>query len=85
MRTPLLILLAAPLLALEYAHKPADPQPSGWPLTAEEKAFIAKPEFERRPGREVNQHLPQLWPAVPTAGSCQLYGNTQEAQTILAL
>ena len=68
MRTPLLILLAAPLLALEYAHKPADPQPSGWPLTAEEKAFIAKPEFERRPGREINQHLPQLWPAVPSAG-----------------
>ena len=78
MRTPLLILLAAPLLALEYAHKPADPQPSGWPLTAEEKAFIAKPEFERRPGREVNQHLPQLWPAVPTAGS---WGGTSWVDT----
>jgi beta-glucosidase len=62
------LLLAAPLLALEYAHKPADPQPTGWPLTAEEKAFIAKPEFERRPGREVNKHLPHLWPAVPSAG-----------------
>ena len=68
MRTPLLILIATPLLALEYAHKPADPQPTGWPLTAEETAFIAKPEFERRPGREINQHLPQLWPAVPSAG-----------------
>ena len=56
------------MLALEYAHKPADPQPTGWPLTAEESAFIAKPEFERRPGREINQHLPQLWPAVPSAG-----------------
>ena len=64
----LLVFLAAPLLALEYAHKPADPQPTGWPLTAEEKAFIAKPEFERRPGREVNKHLPHLWPAVPSAG-----------------
>ena len=62
------LMLAAPLLALEYAHKPADPQPTGWPLTAEEKAFIAKPEFERRPGREVNKHLPHLWPAVPSAG-----------------
>lgn len=62
------LLLCSALPALEYAHKPADPQPSGWPLTAEEKAFIAKPEFERRPGREVNQHLPQLWPVVPTAG-----------------
>jgi platelet-activating factor acetylhydrolase IB subunit beta/gamma len=62
------LLLCSALPALEYAHKPADPQPSGWPLTAEEKAFIAKPEFERRPGREVNQHLPQLWPVVPSAG-----------------
>ena len=69
MRTPLLILLAAPLLALEYAHKPADPQPSGWPLTAEERAYVTgKAEFDRRPGRESNQHLPQLWPVVPTAG-----------------
>ena len=62
------LLLSAALPALEYAHKPADPQPTGWPLTAEEKAFIAKPEFERRPGREINQHLPHLWPVVPTAG-----------------
>ncbi len=56
------------LLAIEYAHRPADPQPTGWPLTAEERAFIAKPEFERRPGREINKHLPELWPAVPSAG-----------------
>ena len=45
MRRALCLLVAAPLLALEYAHKPADPQLTGWPLTAEEKAFIAKPEF----------------------------------------
>jgi len=69
MRNILPLILAAPLLALEYAHKPADPQPTGWPLTAEESAFIAKPEFERRPGREINKHLPQLWPAVPSAGT----------------
>lgn len=62
-------LLAVSVPALEYAHKPADPQPTGWPLTAKEKAFIAKPEFERRPGREINQHLPHLWPAVPSAGT----------------
>jgi beta-glucosidase len=74
----LLILLAAPLLALEYAHKPADPQPTGWPLTAEEKAFIARPEFERRPGREVNKNLPHLWPAVPSAGS---WGGTSWVDT----
>ncbi len=74
----LCLLLVAPLLALEYAHKPADPQPTGWPLTAEESAFIAKPEFERRPGREVNKHLPHLWPAVPSAGS---WGDTSWVDT----
>jgi lysophospholipase L1-like esterase len=68
MRNLLALLAITPLLALEYAHKPADPQPTGWPLTAEEAAFIAKPEFERRPGREINKHLPELWPAVPSAG-----------------
>ena len=77
MRT-LLLILAAPLVALEYAHKPADPQPTGWPLTAEETAFIAKPEYERRPGRENNQHLPQLWPAVPSAGT---WGGTSWVDT----
>jgi hypothetical protein len=56
-------------LALEYPRKPADPQPSGWPLTAEERAYVVeKPEHDRRPGRESNQHLPHLWPVVPTAG-----------------
>ena len=77
MRT-LLLILTTPLLALEYAHKPADPQPTGWPLTAEEVAFIAKPEYERRPGREINQHLPQLWPAVPSAGT---WGGTSWVDT----
>ncbi|MEY3547774.1 MAG: hypothetical protein RLZZ552_141, partial [Verrucomicrobiota bacterium] len=52
MRYGLSLLLAIPLLAVEYAHKPADPQPTGWPLTEAEKAFIARPEYERRPGRE---------------------------------
>ena len=73
-----LLLAASSLLALDYAHKPADPQPTGWPLTAEEKAFIAKPEHERRPGREINQHLPHLWPAVPSAGT---WGGTSWVDT----
>jgi hypothetical protein len=72
------LLLCSALPALEYAHKPADPQPTGWPLTAEETAFIAKPEYERRPGREINQHLPHLWPAVPSAGS---WGGTSWVDT----
>ena len=63
------LLLSATLPALEYARKPADPQPSGWPLTAEERAYVTgKAEFDRRPGRESNQHLPHLWPVIPTAG-----------------
>ncbi len=69
MRLPILALLCSSALALEYPRKPADPQPSGWPLTAEERAYVTgKAEFDRRPGRESNQHLPQLWPQVPTAG-----------------
>lgn len=58
-----------PLLALEYPFPPADPQPSGWPLTPIERAYVVeKPEHERRPGREINKHLPELWPSVPAAG-----------------
>ena len=64
-----LCLGAVSALALEYPHPPADPQPTGWPLTAAERAYVTeKPEYERRPGRESNKHLPQHWPSVPTAG-----------------
>ncbi len=66
---PLTLLFFAPLVAVEYALVPADPQKTGWPLTSEERAYVVdKPEYERRPGREANKHLPQLWPTVPTAG-----------------
>ncbi|MEY5006029.1 MAG: hypothetical protein RI969_1117 [Verrucomicrobiota bacterium] len=69
MRLAILALFCSSVLALEYPHKPADPQPTGWPLTAEERAYVTgKAEHDRRPGRESNQHLPRLWPQVPTAG-----------------
>jgi lysophospholipase L1-like esterase len=72
MRHPLIFLLLSTLTAsraIDYPHKTAEPQPSGWPLTAEERAYITgKPEHDRRPGRESNQHLPKLWPVVPCAG-----------------
>lgn len=56
-------------LAIEYAYVTAEPQKSGWPLTAEERAYIVeKAEHERRPGREQNKHLPHLWPVIPSAG-----------------
>jgi lysophospholipase L1-like esterase len=54
---------------IDYPHVTAEPQKTGWPLTAEERAYVVdKPEHDRRPGRESNKHLPQLWPVVPTAG-----------------
>lgn len=67
----LIAFLLAPLAAhaLDYPHITAEPQKTGWPLTVEERAYITgKPEHDRRPGRESNKHLPQLWPQVPTAG-----------------
>jgi len=73
MKTPLalLALLLGPLelFAIDYPYTTAEPQKSGWPLTTEERAYITeKPEHDRRPGRESNKHLPQLWPQVPSAG-----------------
>ena len=69
MLTGLLLLPSTSVLALDYACVTAEPQKSGWPLTEEEKAFVMKPEHERRPGSEAQMHLPQLWPVVPSAGN----------------
>ena len=60
-------------LALDYAYAPynegkMDPQKVGWPLTDAEKQYVLKPEHERRPGREINKHLPAMWPVTPSAG-----------------
>jgi len=60
-------------LALDYPYAPynagrMDPQPSGWPLSDDERAFVLRAEYERRPGREANQHLPPMWPVTPAAG-----------------
>jgi len=71
-----IILVAVGLLSLpigrgfadDYAYKSAEPQPTGWPLTAGERAYILKAEHERRPGSEAMKHLPALWPVVPSAG-----------------
>jgi len=67
--TNLLLSSLSVLHALDYPHVTAEPQKTGWPLSAEERAYVVnKAEHERRPGREVNKHLPQLWPVVPSAG-----------------
>ncbi len=54
--------------AIEYPYSTAEPQKSGWPLTDEERKYVLQAEHERRPGREINQHKPALWPVVPSAG-----------------
>lgn len=54
--------------AIVYPHVSAEPQKTGWPLNAEERAYVLKPEYERRPGSESMKHLPALWPVVPSAG-----------------
>ena len=55
--------------AVDYPYQTAEPQKNGWPLTAEERAYVVdKPEHERRPGRESNKHLPSMWPVCPSAG-----------------
>jgi len=67
--TQLALMLAASAQALDYPYQTAEPQKTGWPLTPEERAYIVgKAEHDRRPGRESNKHLPQLWPVVPSAG-----------------
>ncbi len=56
------------VFAFEYPFETAEPQKTGWPLTAEEREYVLRPEYERRPGRESNKHLPEMWPVVPSAG-----------------
>lgn len=55
--------------AIDYPYQTDEPQKSGWPLPPEERVYIVeKPEFDRRPGKDANKHLPHLWPMVPCAG-----------------
>ena len=63
----------AVLSAVEYPYAPyrdgaMDPQLSGWPLTPAEETYVLTPEYDRKPGHEVSQHLPAMWPVTPTAG-----------------
>ncbi len=63
------VITAQVALAVVYPYETAEPQKTGWPLTAEERSYVVdKPEHERRPGRESNKHLPAMWPVVPSAG-----------------
>ena len=71
--TLLAIWLSLSAQAVDYPYEPynageMDPQKTGWPPTAEERAWVLKAEHDRRPGRESSKHLPALWPVVPSAG-----------------
>lgn len=54
--------------AFDYPYSTAEPQKTGWPLTDAERAYVMKPEHERRPGSEQMKHLPKMWPVTPSAG-----------------
>ncbi len=64
----LFLVASGHVLALDYPHVTAEPQKSGWPLTAEERSYVLQAEYQRRPGQESGKHLPALWPVVPSAG-----------------
>lgn len=55
--------------AVDYPYSTAEPQKTGWPLTDAERAYVMKPEHERRPGSEQMKHLPKMWPVTPSAGN----------------
>lgn len=63
------VLMTQTALAIDYPYQTAEPQKTGWPLSDEERAYVLRPEHERRPGREANKHLPAMWPVVPSAGN----------------
>lgn len=55
--------------ASDYPWQTDEPQKTGWPISEQERAYVLRPEHDRRPGRESNRHLPALWPVVPSAGN----------------
>lgn len=52
-----------------YNKGKMDPQLTGWPLTEEEKTYIAIPNYKRRPGAEVKKFNPSMMPVTPSADS----------------
>ncbi len=61
---------SVPVLTYPYApynEGRMDPQLAGWPLTDAERAWVIRPEGDRRPGSEVGKQLPELWPVTPAA------------------
>jgi beta-glucosidase len=59
-----------PVLTYPYApynEGKMDPQLTGWPLTDAERSWVNKGEYFRKPGHEVQKHLPEMWFVTPTA------------------
>ena len=55
-----------------YNEGKLDPQLTGWPLTDAEKTWVTKGEYYRKPGHDVQKHLPEMWFVTPTAAHWQL-------------
>jgi len=58
---------------ITYPYEPyhqgrMDPKITGWPLSAEGRAWAIQPREQRRPGDEAGKALPDLIPVVPSAG-----------------
>jgi len=79
MRLLLLVTLLVSALAaseappITYPYAPyheghMDPQITGWPLSAEGRAWAIRPRDQRRPGDEAGKPQPELIPVVPSAG-----------------
>ena len=64
-----IVLATQPVVAIDYPYETAEPQKTGWPLSDDERAYVLRPEHDRRPGREANKHMPAMWPVVPSAGN----------------
>jgi lysophospholipase L1-like esterase len=54
-----------------YNDGKMDPQTRGWPLSDEERKWVATGEYYRKPGHEMQKHLPEMWPVTPTAAHWQ--------------
>jgi lysophospholipase L1-like esterase len=59
-----------------------DPQPTGWPLTPAERAYVLLNASRRRPVTESGAVLPAMEPVTPTAGYWPSYpGDTNDGDT----
>ncbi len=69
-----IVLESSPVLSYPYGpynDRKLDPQLTGWPLSQAELAWVQKAEYTRKPGHEIQKHLPDMWFVTPTASHWQ--------------